>query len=305
VALPTISPAGYRRVALVALVALALIMVTGAAVRLTGSGLGCPEWPTCEEGSLVPRGEVDGHGLVEFGNRTITGVVGLAVIVAVLASLRRVPRRRDLTLLSLGLVAGVIAQAVLGGIVVLLELDPVSVIGHFLLSLVLVWNAVLLHHRAGEEPGLLRDGATREVQVAGRLLVVAAAVVIVLGTLVTASGPHGGDADAERLDLDVGAVAQLHGIAVLVFVGLALVAYRLVRRGGADAVVEQRSRALLVVMTAQAGVGYVQYFTGVPAVLVGVHVAGAVAVWIAVLRLVLGMRTRVPVSPASVVASVP
>src|SRR4051794_4357467 len=134
---------------------LAVIVVTGAAVRLTGSGLGCPEWPNCDTGHLTPHGDTGYHGLVEFVNRMFTGLVSIAVIVAVLASLRRTPRRRDLTLLSLGLVGGVLAQIVLGGLTVIYGLSPPWVMAHFLVSMVLVATAVVLHHRAGI------DGATR------------------------------------------------------------------------------------------------------------------------------------------------
>jgi cytochrome c oxidase assembly protein subunit 15 len=300
VRIPVLSAPAYRRVTAAALVALGFIIVTGAAVRLTGSGLGCPEWPTCEAGSIAPRGETGVHGVVEFVNRLITGVVSVAVMVAVLGSLWRVPRRRDLTGWSLGLVVGVAAQAVLGGIVVRLDLAPVSVIGHFLLSMVLVWNAVVLHHKAGVEP----EGARRralavpEVVLAARLLVVAAAMVIASGTVVTASGPHGGDEEADRLDLVVGDVARLHGIAMVLFLGLAVATLAMVRRGGADPSVERRGRALLAAIAAQGAIGYTQYFAGVPALLVGVHVLGAVVVWVAVLRFLLGMHVAATPEPA-------
>jgi cytochrome c oxidase assembly protein subunit 15 len=145
VRLPRLSPRAYQRITIVALVALVFIIVTGAAVRLTGSGLGCSDWPTCEENSLVAPLEY--HAMIEFVNRLITGLVSAAVIVAVLGSLIRQPRRRDLTWWALGLVAGVIGQIVLGGLTVLFELRPPFVIAHFVLSMVLVWNAVVLHQR--------------------------------------------------------------------------------------------------------------------------------------------------------------
>ena len=291
---PSLTPEQYQRITAGALVALTAIIVTGAAVRLTGSGLGCPEWPTCERGSIVPRGATGAHGVIEFVNRTITGVVSITVILAVLGSRWRRPRRRDLTLLSWGLVLGVLAQAVLGGIVVLADLAPVSVIGHFLLSMVLVWNAVVLHDRAGSDHLGRRPIATTEVLTAGRLLIVAAVLTIVTGTVVTASGPHGGDEAAERLDLVVGDVARLHGIAMVLFLALTVSVLVMIRRGAAAASVERRGRELLVVLVVQAAVGYTQYFTGVPAFLVGIHVLGAALVWIAVLRFALGLREPVP-----------
>src|SRR3954470_9260918 len=152
-ALPAMTPRRYQRITLVAAWSLAAIIVTGAIVRLSGSGLGCPDWPTCEKNRLVAP--LSWHPMVEFLNRAITGLVSVAVILAVLGSLWRVPRRRDLVWLSVSLVLGVIAQIVLGGGSVLVDLEPPFVMAHFLLSIVLVWLAVLLHHRAGEP-----DGAT-------------------------------------------------------------------------------------------------------------------------------------------------
>src|SRR5690606_35101911 len=143
-----ISPATYRRLTLLALVALTVIVVSGGAVRLTGSGLGCSDWPTCEEDELV--GEMSVHKAVEFGNRLFTGVVSIAVVLAVLGSLRRRPYRRDLVWWSWGLVAGVVGQIVLGGLVVLFHLNPWLVLGHFQLSMILVWNAVVLHTKAAD-----------------------------------------------------------------------------------------------------------------------------------------------------------
>ncbi|MDP9419947.1 MAG: COX15/CtaA family protein, partial [Actinomycetota bacterium] len=152
-ALPRITPSGYRRVTLFALVALGFIVVTGAAVRLTGSGLGCTDWPTCEQGRLAPSEITDAPAMIEFANRLVTGLVSVAVILAVAGALRRVPRRRDLVWLAAGLVAGVLAQIVLGGLVVLFELSPRLVMGHFLLSMVILWNATVLHHRAARPDG--------------------------------------------------------------------------------------------------------------------------------------------------------
>jgi len=145
-----LSPAAYRQITLVAAILLGIIIITGGAVRLTGSGLGCPNWPNCQAGSLTPHGETGGHGWVEFVNRVFTGAVSIAVIVCVLGSLVRVPRRRDLIWLSVGLVAGVFAQAVLGGLVVIFEVRPEFVMSHFLLSIVVQSDAVVLYKRAVE-----------------------------------------------------------------------------------------------------------------------------------------------------------
>ncbi len=305
---PTVSPPTYRRITLFALLALAFIIVTGAAVRLTGSGLGCPDWPTCAENRVVAPWEY--HAMVEFVNRTITGLVSVAVMLAVLGSLVREPRRRDLTWLSLGLVGGVLAQIVLGGITVLFHLWPPLVMAHFVLSMAILADAVVLHHRAGRPdppaPGD-SDGAPassppsspvvgRPVLLLGRLVVAATALVIVLGTVVTGTGPHGGDEDVDRLPFFLPDVARLHGISVVLLLVLVLVTLWRLRGDGAPASLLRRGELLLGVLVAQAAVGYAQYFTGVPVLLVGIHIAGATAVWVATLHFVLGFSEPVPVA---------
>jgi cytochrome c oxidase assembly protein subunit 15 len=285
--LPTLSPAAYRRVTLIALVALTFIIVSGAAVRLTGSGLGCPDWPTCADNRVVAPLEY--HAMVEFVNRTVTGLVSVAVILAVLGSLRRTPRRRDLTWLSVGLVAGVVGQIVLGGLTVLFELRPGFVMAHFLLSMVILADAVVLHDRAGRPDDGARPqpvGADGDVRRLGSLAVVAAGLVLFLGTVVTSSGPHGGDENAERLQFALPEVARFHGASVILFLTLVLVTLWRLRSAtnSAAAVVLRRGEAVLAVAVAQAAIGYIQYFNGVPALLVGFHVAGAAAVWVATLR---------------------
>jgi cytochrome c oxidase assembly protein subunit 15 len=289
-ALPRMSPAAYRRVTLFALVALAFIVVTGAAVRLTGSGLGCSDWPTCEQGRLAPSEITDAPAMIEFVNRTITGVVSVAVILAVAGARRRTPRRRDLVWLSAGLVAGVVAQVVLGGLVVLFELSPRLVMGHFLLSMVLIWNAVVLHHRAGRPDGPVAAQVGPPALGLGRVVFAAAALVVFTGTVVTASGPHAGDRHAARLDFFLPDVARVHGVSVVVLLGLTLVLLAALWRQAAPAPAQRAARTLLVVLVAQAAVGWTQYFTGVPALLVGVHVLGAMLVWIAVIHLNLTFR---------------
>ena len=288
---PTLSPPAYRRVTLFALLALTFIVVTGGAVRLTGSGLGCPDWPTCAENRVVAPWEY--HAMVEFVNRTITGLVSVAVMLAVLGSLVRRPRRKDLLWLSIGLVAGVLGQIVLGGLTVLFHLKPGFVMAHFLLSMVLIANAVVLHHRAGRPAGPTRPAVAPDVLSLGRLEVAVAALVIFLGTIVTSSGPHGGDENAERLPFLLPDVARLHGIAVMLFLAVTLLTLWRLRRAGADGRILRRSEVLLAVLVAQGVLGYVQYFTGVPALLVWFHIAGATAVWVAVLRLHLAFSVPV------------
>jgi cytochrome c oxidase assembly protein subunit 15 len=292
VRLPRLSPNAYRRITLAAAVLLAIIIVTGGAVRLTGSGLGCPDWPNCEPGSLVPRRASDVNAMVEFVNRMFTGLVSVAVIVAVLGSLVRVPRRRDLVWLSLGLVAGVFAQAILGGLTVLFELQPPFVMAHFLVSLVLLANALVLYRRAGDPDAPARLVTVPVVRTLGRLLLLVATVVVVTGTVVTATGPHGGDEDAKRFDFDIRVVARIHGTTVIVFLVLILVTVWMLRRTRAPRAVQQRLGVLLAVCVAQAAIGYTQYLTGIPALLVAFHLAGATAVWAAVIWFYLGLFGR-------------
>ena len=290
---PSLTPGNYRVITLVALFLLCFIIVTGGAVRLTGSGLGCPQWPNCDEGSLVPRSASDTHAMIEFVNRTVTGLVSLAVMAAVLGSLFRKPRRKDLVWLSWGLVAGVVGQIVLGGITVLVHLHPVAVMSHFLLSMVIVFDAVLLHYRAG-----LPDPApsfSRQAPIATAVLALSA-LAIFTGTIVTASGPHGGDEEVRRLGFRVDEVARVHGATVMVLLLATLASLYVFRETAA----RRTGAVFLGLLLAQAAVGYTQYFTGVPAILVGVHIFGAVLVWIGAIRFWLETATpQVAVSTQS------
>jgi heme a synthase len=289
-----IQPGSYRTITAVALVAVGAIVVSGAAVRLTGSGMGCPTWPTCEDGSLVPRGATGANGWIEFVNRTFTGAVSVAVALAVLGARRLQPPRPDLVRWAWGLVAGVLAQALLGGLVVVLHVAPVAVAGHYLLSAVLVANAVVLHHKAGEPAGMRRARATPQLVQRSRALVGLALAVLVTGTLVTGSGPHSGDTTADRLPFAVTTVARIHSVTVWVFLAAVLVVLRRATRGDGDPAVVGRGRLLVGVVAAQGTLGYVQYAAGVPELLVGAHVLGSVLVWVAVLRFHLALTEPIP-----------
>jgi cytochrome c oxidase assembly protein subunit 15 len=301
-ALPSVSPSAYRKITLFAVVALAFIVLTGAAVRLTGSGLGCTDWPTCEQGRLAPNEITDAPAMIEFVNRLITGLVSVAVILAVGGAARRVPRRRDLVWLAGGLVAGVVGQVVLGGLVVLFELSPRLVMGHFLVSMVLLWNAVVLHHRAGRADGPVAPLVTSPLVNLGRTIFLTGALVVFTGTVVTASGPHAGDVQAARLGLDVPGVARVHGVWVVLLVVQAVALAVGLARQSAPGSVQRAVRVLLGVLVAQAAVGYTQYFTGVPAVLVGVHILGAILVWVAVVHANLAMSAPLPPATSDPVA---
>ena len=288
--LPRLSPRAYRRITLLALLAQVFITVSGAAVRLTGSGLGCSDWPTCENNRVVAPFEY--HAMIEFVNRTVTGLVSVAVILAVLGSLLRSPRRRDLTWLSLGLVGGVIGQIVLGGLTVLFELQPPFVIAHFALSMILIWNAFVLHERSkfAQSPAL--PVVPRNVRILGRLLVVVSAITIFTGTIVTGTGPHGGDDTAKRLSFDITTVARIHSGTVWFFLVLTIITLFVLRRTGAPLGVHQRAKYLVAVIVVQGAIGYVQYFTSVPPGLVLLHIFGSILVWIAVLSFDLSFIAR-------------
>jgi cytochrome c oxidase assembly protein subunit 15 len=299
--LSRLTPGAYRQVTLIALAALAFIIVTGGAVRLTGSGLGCPQWPNCSAGHLTPHDSTSYHPAVEFINRVITGLVSLAVAVAVLGALVRIPRRRDLTVLSAGLVAGVVAQIVLGGETVRHRLDPGFVMAHFLLSMLIVWDAVVLHHRAGIPDGAVPEHAAQpELMWAGRAMAALAGLTVVLGTVVTGSGPHGGDDRVQRWTLDLHRVTQLHGTAAMLLVGLSAATVWRLHSGGAPPSVMERGRHALEALGFQVAIGYTQYFTGVPVLLVGFHILGAVAVWTTTLRLALALGSGPTRQPAAV-----
>ncbi|MGE0877554.1 MAG: heme A synthase [Acidimicrobiia bacterium] len=296
-----ISPRTYRRITFLALVMVSVIIVSGAGVRVTGSGLGCPDWPTCTEDSLVAP--VSYHALVEFVNRVFTGVLSVTVIVLVLGSLWRAPRRRDLVWLSLGVAFGIPVQIVIGGLSVLWELVPPIVMAHFLASIPIVACAVVLHRRAGIPDAELAAAAVapanpgvRDLAIAANLLVAAASVVLFTGTVVTGSGPHGGDPDVKRFDIAVPEVARVHGLAVWLLLALTLGTLWLARRNDVapSAPFQRALRLLVYVIVGQGAIGYTQYFTGVPAGLVLLHVAGSVTVWLAVLnvRLAIGKGAK-------------
>ena len=286
-------PETYARLTLLAAVALAVIIVTGALVRLTGSGLGCPDWPECSRTRFVDVSST--HGAIEQLNRLFTGVVAVAVIVAVLGAMVRRPRRADLTWLSSGLVAGVVGQIVLGGITVLTDLHPVAVQSHFVLSILVLTDALVLHHRASEAPGPYRPTVPVDVRRWVLVAWVLVGVAVVTGTVVTGTGPHGGDEKARRFGFAVMSVARVHSVTVLVALACLLWLAHRIRRGPSWARLGDPLTAVLVAMVVQGTIGYVQYFNDVPVPLVAMHVVGVVVVWWLTCRL--GLATRAPVGP--------
>jgi cytochrome c oxidase assembly protein subunit 15 len=288
----TPSPTAVRRVFLATLVANVGIVVTGGAVRLTASGLGCPTFPRCTDHSLVVTREMGGHGLVEFGNRMLTFALSAVVVAAVVVAWRA--GRRDLRAAALLLFGGIVAQAVLGGVTVLTGLNPVTVMAHFLLSVALIAVATRAHLLSAGQRVPPRREVHPAVLLGGRGLLVVTALLLLAGTVVTGTGPHSGDKNAtHRLPFDLVEVTQLHADLVFLLVGLTIGLAVALQATDVTAVLRRRVRVLLGVVLAQGLVGYAQYATDLPVALVAVHVLGACLVWVAALRLVLGMTTQV------------
>jgi cytochrome c oxidase assembly protein subunit 15 len=295
---PDLSPRAYRRLTASIVALLGVIIVTGAAVRLTSSGLGCTDWPNCNADSFV---SIDNHHeAIEQVNRLLSGLIGIPIVAALVGAYGRRPRRRDLIVLTWVLFGLFLGQAVLGGITVLLELAWVSVMGHFLLAIALVGLALTLHRWAAEPPGRVEYLVSPASRRAARAVYALTIWVLMAGTLVTAAGPHGGDRDAKRLGWDIPDVARLHGTSVVVLVAATLVMGSMFWRERAPVRVIRATAVLIATMCVQAVIGYVQYFNEIPALLVGFHVAGAVLVYAAVHQLQLELRRRVPVADAAV-----
>jgi cytochrome c oxidase assembly protein subunit 15 len=265
-----------------ALILLCVIVVSGAAVRLTGSGLGCSDWPRCNSEKFIDVSTT--HGAIEQINRLFTGLVTVIVIAAVLAARFRIPYRKDLVMLSWGLVAGVIGQIVLGGIVVLTDLHPLANQGHFVLSMVLVANALVLHHRAKIDRKADRLTSLSGLQKLIRLTVVMGSLALITGTVVTGSGPHAGDEKARRFDFAITTVARIHGISVLVAIALLILVAWKMRQQRAQLLFGPLEMVLVIAIL-QATIGYVQYFNNIPALLVGIHVFGATMFFLSLVNL--------------------
>ena len=258
------------------------LVLTGGAVRITGSGLGCPTWPECTPGSYTPvphQAEGQLHAWIEFGNRLLTFAlvaVSLAVLIHVLYK-----RRSDLRSLAIGQLLGILGQGVLGGITVLTDLHPLPVAGHLLLSVILIAGAASLYSRReySARPRTDLDKLTKRISL---LHIGLTFVVIILGTIVTGSGPHAGDEKAQRFGFDIRMVAWLHADAVIALLGLTAAFYIQVRN---DKELARRITIFTGIALAQGAIGYIQYFTGIPEILVAAHLLGATLVWIAAWRI--------------------
>ncbi|MFE5589788.1 heme A synthase [Streptomyces sp. NPDC056549] len=289
----TPSPRTLRRAALAAVVMSVLIIVTGGAVRLTGSGLGCDTWPKCTDDSLIVTPEQGYRGAIEFGNRMLTYVLSAAVGWAIIAARSTKPWRRGLTRLGWAQFWIVMSNAVIGGITVWMGLNPWTVAGHFLAANSLLTVAVITWHRTGEGDTAPRPRVPRPVRKLSWAITIVSALLIVLGTTVTGAGKHAGDSsDVPRMPWDWTNAAHVHAIAAWVVCALALAMWLVLRVVDAPDDTRARARDLLVVLLAQGAIGYVQYFTGVPELLVAAHMLGSSLMWIAVLRLALSLRER-------------
>ena len=274
-----------RRISLANLIAQSGIIVTGAIVRLTGSGLGCPTWPDCAPGSLIPvAGQVEGfHKYIEFGNRTLTFLV-LAISIALFV-FSLLNEKRNIIVWSFLPLIGTLLQAVLGGITVLTGLHPSTVMAHFLLSIILVGISVKIYDYFNNQRTL--KALPKIVDKYVKVVTLVGLAVIVLGTITTGSGPHSGDEIAARFNLDIRVIAWLHADSVLLFVGLVVGLLVISRINPESKQIYKITRILFIICLVQGFIGYVQWFNGLPWLLVSLHVIGAVITWIAITNLAL------------------
>ncbi|MBU3863854.1 COX15/CtaA family protein [Streptomyces sp. 4503] len=282
-----------RRAALATVVMAVVIVVTGGAVRLTESGLGCDTWPKCTSGSLTPTSDMTIHTAIEFGNRMLTYVLCVFVGVLIIAARARTPVRRSVTRLGWVQFWLIMSNAVIGGIIVLTGLNPYIVSSHFLLSTALLTVAMVVWQRTREGDGAPRDLVARPVRQLTGLLVGTTLTLILIGTVVTGAGPHAGDArEVHRIPLDWQEITQLHVDFVYIVLGLTVALWFTLRALKAPAAARRTVLELLAVLLLQGVIGYVQYFTHLPEVVVGLHMFGSCLVWIAVLRVFFAQRER-------------
>ncbi|WP_298347051.1 COX15/CtaA family protein [Ferrimicrobium sp.] len=274
-----VSPALFRRISYATLVFCAVIIVTGGIVRLTQSGLGCPTWPDCTTGHFTSS--FNYHPMIEFVNRVVTFFAALGMSVNAVFAFFRKPFRKDIMWLSLGLFVEVVAESVLGGITVLEKLAPPFVMAHFVLAIIVLWNSLVLYKHAISAGGKAKPVVGKETVWLGRLMFLNLGAVIVVGTAVAGTGPYSGSPISSRLPFNLRQVAYLHADFAIILVALILANLFLLHQARAPEVVQRRARLLLWVGAIQAIIGYTTYFSGLPAGLIGIHIAGATLTWIA------------------------
>ncbi|MEH0984271.1 COX15/CtaA family protein [Micromonospora sp. CPCC 205556] len=298
-----VSAALLRRLAYASIVANVAIVVTGGAVRLTASGLGCPTWPRCTDESYTTTAEMGVHGVIEFGNRLLTFAVGIIALATVLAVLAHRPRRKGLLGLAVAVFLGIPAQAVIGGITVLTNLNPWVVGLHFLASMAVIAAAYALWRRIKNPDGPAVPVVPGPLRTLAVLTTVASVAVLVVGTWVTGSGPHAGDGGAARNGLDPEQISQVHADAVFLLLGLSVALVFAFRAVGATGPA-RAAGVLIAVELGQGVIGFVQYFTDLPALLVGAHMLGSCLVLLATLSVLWSTRERRP-APVPATAAAP
>jgi cytochrome c oxidase assembly protein subunit 15 len=290
-----IGPRPFLNLCRFTLAMVVLNVVTGAAVRLSDSGLGCPDWPTCSQHHLTPALRL--HPLVEFGNRVVVFLLVVACALTVVASFLRRPGRSDVRWLSGGLVLGVVGEAVLGGFVVYTKLNAYVVMTHFMVGMALLAVAVILTLDAGRAPGRGRVIVSDAALWLSRALVAMTVLVLAAGAATTGTGPHAGGKGAKRIPLGLADMTRIHAEVVLATALLLVVVLWVLWRSDALAPTQDSGRILLALMVLQGLIGYTQFFTHLPAVLVGIHVLGATTVWAAVLWFHHGLSEHRPERP--------
>ena len=284
-----VSQRTFAVIAAISTACYALLVVTGGAVRLTGSGLGCPDWPSCYQHRFTAA--LSYHPVIEFGNRLVTVMVSVISIIAFLAALALKERRRDLTWLSSGLVLGLIAQIVLGGILVLTKLNPYLVALHFVLTLAVLADALVLTYRAFNGPPTRAFLIDRELVWLARLLLATLTALVCIGSVVSGSGPHAGAPGIRRIPIAFQDIAQVHSDVALFLIGLVLATLFALHHARAPELIQRRARLVLELLAIQGALGYTQYFLHDPALVVELHLAGATSVWCAMVWFYLGLRT--------------
>lgn len=272
----------YRQMAMVTTIGICILVVAGGVVRLTGSGLGCDDWPNCNDERFLDVSS--GHAAIEQLNRLLSGVIAIPTVLLAVAGFRAAPRGSGLRWPAIGVLASVLANGFVGGMAVLGDLHPFLIQSHFLLAMVSITFGLIAVRTASNRPISWRSASLSNlVHVQLFALVAMTAAALATGTVVTGAGPHAGEEDVRRYGFDIGAVARMHSLTVILAVACgAVLAWSVARR---VRTLQNSMSSWLFVAILQGGIGYAQYFNGVPEVLVGLHIAGATLLWVATVRL--------------------
>lgn len=286
----------YRQLAVVTTVGICLLVVAGGVVRLTGSGLGCEDWPNCNDERFIDVSS--GHTAIEQLNRLLSGLIGIPTLLLAIVAFRAAPRGTGLRWPALGVLVTVLANGVVGGIAVRGDLHPALVQSHFLLAMLsIAFGLIAVRASSGQPIPWERWSLRTDTGFLLTALVVLTAMALVTGTVVTGAGPHAGEEDVRRFGFDIGGVARIHSVTVIVAVVTALLlAWKISSRGEAN--LTNGLSTWIFVALVQGGIGYAQYFTGVPELLVGAHIAGATLLWVATVRLAMVGLDRAGPDPA-------